>query len=113
MRIFFRCRAEVSYVASVGVLAESGSLERNELHNAGRALTVERNKRPVGPDADNSERLVLADHGESEHFLIKIDGALHIRDLDADMVDLSTLEIDVFLGGGDRSARSQHRKTSH
>jgi hypothetical protein len=74
-------------------------------------LTVERNQRPGCPEANNSEGLVLADYGKTAHSLIKINGALHIRDLDTDVVDVGSLEIDVFLGGGGRSARSQQRET--
>lgn len=71
---------------------------------------IERDKRPGGTEPNNSERLVLADHGETEHFLIKVDGTLQIRDLDADMVDVRGLEIHVFLGSGGGSTGSQHRE---
>jgi len=74
---------------------------------------VERDQRPGGAEANDSVRLVLADHRETKHFLIEIDGPLQIRDLNADMVDVRTLEIDIFLGGGSRSAGSQHRETSN
>ena len=76
-------------------------------------MTVERDQRPVITEANNSERLILADHRETEHFLIEIDGTLQIRNLNADVVDVRGLEIDLVLGGGGRSASRQHRETGN
>jgi hypothetical protein len=100
IRIVLRARAALSHIARSGFLAEAGYADRKVVHNSGGALTVKRDQRPVGPEADNSEWLVLADDGEAEHFLIEFDGALQIRDLNADMINLGSLEIDVVLGGG-------------
>ena len=47
----------------------------------------ERDQRPVITEANNSERLILANHRETKHFLIEIDGTLQIRNLNADVVD--------------------------
>src|SRR5258708_7751327 len=110
--VVFRTRTTLCHIARSGFLAETRYPDREVIHNSGRALMVERDQRPGDTEANNSMRLVLADHGETEHFLIKIDGTLQIRDLNADMVDVRTLEIDVFLGGGGGCAGSQHRETS-
>jgi len=113
IRIIFRRSAALSHIARSGFLAEARNPNRKMIHNSGGALAIKRDQRPVGPEADNSERLVLADYGEAEHFLIEFGGALQIRNLNADMIDLGSLEIDVFLGGGGRSARSQQREASN
>src|SRR5262245_35249544 len=113
IRIVLRGCAALSHIAHSGFLAEARYPDRKVVHNSGGALTIERDQRPVGAEADDSERLVLADHGEAEHLLIEFGRALQIRNLDADMVDLGSLEIDVLLGGGGRSARSQQRETSN
>src|SRR5881397_4305933 len=107
IRVVFRRSAALSHIARGGFLAEAGYPDRKVVHNSGGTLLVERDQRPVGPEADNSERLVLTDHGEAEHLLIELGRALQIRDLDADMIDLGRLEIDVFLGSGGRSTRRQ------
>src|ERR1700730_13011664 len=75
---------------------------------------IERDQRPVVAEANNSERFVLANHREAEHLLIKIDGTLQVGDLNADMVDIRGLEIEILLSGGSGcSARSQHGETSN
>lgn len=75
---------------------------------------IERDQRPVVAEANNTERFVLANHREAEHLLIKIDGTLQVRDLNADMIDIRVSEIELLLSGaGGRSARSQHRETSN
>jgi hypothetical protein len=46
-----------------------------------------------------------------ERLPIKVDGALQISDLNADMVDVCSFEIDFFLSGGGRAARRWHSET--
>jgi hypothetical protein len=55
-------------------------------------LTVQRDQSPVRTETNDSERLVLADDGEIEHFLIEVDGTLQVRNLNADMVDIRGLK---------------------
>jgi hypothetical protein len=71
---------------------------------------VGRDESPGGAEANNSKALILADHAKAEHFLIEIDRALQIGDLNADMVDVRAAEIEVLLGSGGRAA-SQHGET--
>src|SRR5216117_766594 len=78
------------------------------------SLNRQRDQSPVRTETNDSERLVLADDGEVEHFLIEVDGTLQVRNLNADMVDVRGLEIDIVLGSsGRRSAGCQHRETSN
>src|SRR5207237_9846815 len=91
------------------LLGETGYPDREVIDNCGGALTVERDQRPVITEANNSERLILADHRETEHFLIEIDGTLEIRNLNADVVDVRGLEIDLVRRGGGRSPSRPHR----
>src|ERR1700733_9687185 len=86
--------------------------DRKVVHNSRRALTIERDQRPRIAEANNATRLVLADHREAEHFLVEIDRALQIGDLNADMIDVCALEIALFLRDGSRSAGSQDRERS-
>src|SRR5215831_10456887 len=107
-----RVRSALYQIAGSRFLAETGYADCKVIHNTRRALTVEGDQCPVGAEADNSKRLVLANDRETEHFLVKIDGMLQIRDLNAHMINVRTLEFQVFLGGGRRSAGSQHRETA-
>src|ERR1700682_3158272 len=74
---------------------------------------VEGDQGPGDTEANNSVGLVLAHHGETERFLIKIYGTLQIGDLNADMVDVRAFETGpLWFGRGGRSAGgNQHRET--
>src|SRR5258707_3626947 len=74
--VVFRSPIALLQIACRGFLAETGNADREVIHDSGRALMVERNQCPGGAEANNSERLVLADHSEAERFLIEIDRAL-------------------------------------
>jgi len=101
-------------IACGGFLGETGYANREVIDNFGRALTVQRDQSPVRTETNDSERLVLADDGEVEHFLIEVDGTLQVRNLNADMVDVRGLEIDIVLGSsGRRSGGCHHRETSN
>src|SRR6266566_5222104 len=101
-------------IACSGFLGETGYANREVIDNFGRALTVQRDQSPVRTETNDSERLVLADDGEVEHFLIEVDGTLQVRNLNADMVDVRGLEIDIVLGSsGRRSGGCHHRETSN
>ena len=106
-------RTTLLQIAYSGFLAETGYPDRKVIHNSGRASMVQRDQHLGVTKANDFARLLLANDGETEHFLIKIDGTLQVRDMNADVVDVRGLEIDVFLGGGGRSARSQDRETSN
>jgi hypothetical protein len=77
------------------------------IDSAGRAPVVERDHRPgvAEPNNFNSSLFCLAHYSKPEHLPIEVDGALQISDLNADMVDVCSFEIDVFLSGGSRAAR--------
>src|SRR5215813_3195004 len=92
-------------IACGGFLGETGYANREVIDNFGRALTVQRDQSPVRTEPNDSERLVLADDGEVEHFLIEVDGTLQVRNLNADMVDVRSLEIDIVLGSAGRPLR--------
>src|SRR5260370_10970671 len=64
-------------------------------------------------EANDSARLVLANHREAEHLLIEVDGTLRVRDMNADVIDVRVLEIKAFLGSGGRSAGGQYRETGY
>jgi len=66
-------------IACGGFLGETGYANREVIDNFGRALTVQRDQSPVRTETNDSERLVLADDGEVEHFLIEVDGTLQVR----------------------------------
>jgi hypothetical protein len=101
-------------IACGGFLGETGYANREVIDNFGRALTVQRDQSPVRTETNDSERLVLANDGEVEHFFIEVDGTLQVRNLNADMVDVCGLEIDIVLGSpGRRSGGCQHRETSN
>ena len=74
---------------------------------------VERDQRfgVAEPNNPNSSLLRLAHYSKPEHLPIEVGGALQIGDLNADMVDVCSFEIDVFLSGGSCAARRQHRET--
>ena len=71
--VVFRISIALLQIACRGVLAETGNADSEVIHNSGRALMVERDQSPGVTEANNSERLILADHGEAEHLLIEID----------------------------------------
>jgi len=73
---------------------------------------VERDQHLGVAEANDSARLVLADHREAEHLLIEVDGTLQVRDMNADMVDVRAFEIDVFLGDCGGSTGSQFTGTA-
>src|SRR5262249_19242439 len=98
-------------IARSSLLGKTEHSDREVVNDCSRALTVERDQRPGVTEANNAQRLILADHGETKHFLIELDGTLQIRDLNTDVVDVRSLEIDVVLGSDGRSAGRQHRET--
>src|SRR5213593_3593906 len=101
-------------IACGGFLGETRYADREVIDNFGRALTVQRDQSPVRTETNDSQRLVLADDGEVEHFFIEVDGTLQVRNLNADMVDVRGLQIDIVLGSpGRRSGGCQHRETSN
>src|SRR5215471_15558312 len=108
-----RRRTALCQIVRRGFPAETGYSDREVIHNAGRASVVERDQHLGVAEANDSARLVLADHGEAEHLLIEIDGTLHVRDVNADVVDIRAFEIDVFLCGRGCCAGSQHCKTGN
>src|SRR5258706_10687747 len=108
--VVFDARAALHHIARSGFLGEARYADREVIDNSGRALMIERDQRPGVSEANDSERLVLADHREAEHFFIEVDGTLQIRDLNADMVDVRGLEVDLCLGGGSRSGGSSGRQ---
>ena len=61
----------------------------------------------------DSQRLILVDHREAEHLLVKGDRSLHVGDLNADMVNVRALEIDFFLSGSRGSAGGKQREAPH
>ena len=63
------------------------------------------------PNNFNSSFFCLARYSKPEHLPIEVGGALNVSDLNADMVDVRSFKIDVFLSGGSRAARRQHRET--
>jgi hypothetical protein len=83
------------------------------IDSAGRASVVERDQGSGVAEPNNfySSFFRLAHDGEPEHLPIEVGGALDVSDLNADMVDVRSFEIDVFLSGGSRAARRQHRET--
>src|SRR5262249_51095287 len=97
-------------VARRGLLAKARYPDGKMVDNSERRLVVERDQRAIVAKSDDPERLVLADDNESEHFLIELGGALQVRDLDADVIDVSRLEVEILLGGGAGCARRQHGK---
>jgi len=113
IRVVLQTRTVLGQIAGSGFLAETGYPDCKLIHNSGWALTVERDQCPGRAEPNNSKRLVLANDRKAEHFLIEIDGALQVRDLNAHMIDVCTLEIEVFLGRGGRSAGRQHRETAN
>ena len=74
---------------------------------------VERDQRlgVAEPNNFNSSLFCLARYSKPEHLLIEVGGALQISNLNADMVDVRSFEIDIFLSGGGRTACRQHRET--
>jgi len=74
---------------------------------------VERDQRlgVAEPNDLDSALFCLARYSKPEHLPIEVDGALQISDLNADMVDVRSFEIDIFLSGGSRAACCQHRET--
>src|SRR5947207_9237592 len=62
IRIVFRSRAALPQVPRSRFLAEAGHPDRKVVHHSGRTLSIEGNQRAVGPEPNNSERLVLTDH---------------------------------------------------
>src|SRR6266550_4075097 len=50
IRIVFRTGATLSYIACSSFLAEAGYSNREVIHNSGRALAIEGDQRPVGPE---------------------------------------------------------------
>ena len=83
------------------------------IDSAGRAPVVERDQNfgVAEPNNFDSSFFRLAHDREPEHLPIEVGGALDVSDLNADMVDVCSFEIDVFLSGGSRAARRQHRET--
>src|SRR3977135_2328431 len=83
------------------------------INSAGRTAVVEGDQRlgVAEPNDFDSSLFCLAHYSEPEHLPIEVDGALQISDLNADMVDVRSFEIDVFLSGRSRATCRQHRKT--
>src|SRR5260221_8066588 len=79
----------------------------------GRASMVERDQHRLAVAEANDIRVGPAHHRESEHFLIKRDGTLQVRDMNADVVDIRGLKLDLVLSRGDGapSTGSQQRET--
>src|SRR5262249_54380998 len=92
---------------------DAGNPDREVIYSAGRASDIERYQCLSVAEPNNFYAALfrLADYCETEHFLIKIDGSLQISDLNADMVDVCGLEVDVVLRTCCRSARGKHRET--
>src|SRR5258705_7701125 len=108
-------RTTLCQIAPSGLRGETRYPDGEVVDHAGRASIVERDQHLGVTEANNSLRPVLAHHREAEHSSIKIDGALQVRDMKADVVDIRGLKIDIFLSGrgGGRSARSQNGETSN
>src|SRR3989442_6663577 len=85
-------------IACSGFLGETGYANREVIDNFGRALTVQRDQSPVRTETNDSERLVLADDGDVQHFFIEVDGTLHVRNLNADIIDIRGLENEIVIG---------------
>src|SRR5262245_24427602 len=75
-------------VAPGGVRAETRDADREVVDAPGGAAPVERDQRLGVAEANDLARLLLAHHGEAEYFPVELDGALQVRDLDADVVDV-------------------------
>src|SRR5262249_6145871 len=99
--------------ARSGFPAETRYPDREVIDDAGRTAMIERDQHLGVAEANYSAGLVLAYHGEAEHLLIEIDGALQVGDVNADVVDIGVLEIDVFLRGGRRCAGGEHCEPSN
>src|SRR5207244_9517752 len=91
-------------------LGETVYANREVIDNFGRALTVQRDQSPIRTETNDSERLVLADDGEVEHFLIEVDGTLQVRNLNAEIVDVLGLEMDIVLGSSGRRTGGCHHR---
>src|SRR5207244_5715277 len=89
-------------IACSGFLGETGYANREVIDNFGRALTVQRDQSPVRTETNDSERLVLADDGEVEHFFIESDGTLKARNRNANRMNVGVLKMDFVLGGSGR-----------
>ena len=106
-------RTTLCQITRDGFPAMTGYPNCEMIDSAGRAPVVERDQcfGVAEPNNFNSSLLCLARYSKAEHLPIEVDGALQISDLNADMVDVCSFEIDVFLSGGSRAARRQHRET--
>src|SRR6185436_3348121 len=80
--------------------------DRKVVDNASRASMVDGDQNPAIAKA-NDFRLGPANHRKAEHFLIKLDGTLQIRNMNADVIDGCILKLDLILSGGGRSAGRQ------
>src|SRR6266699_5017305 len=77
----------------------------------GRVSMVERDQNLLAVAEANDLRVGPADHGEPEHFLIKRDRTLQVRDTNADVVDVRIPEFYLLLSGAGRPTGSQQRET--
>jgi hypothetical protein len=68
------------------------------INDSSGALTIERNQDLVGAEADDSQRLILVDHREAEHLLVKGDRSLQVSELNAKVVDVRAVKLHFFLG---------------
>jgi hypothetical protein len=59
---------------------------------------VERNEHFGIAEANYAAPLILADHRETEHLLVELDGPLQVRDMNADVIDVRVFEIEALLG---------------
>src|SRR5712671_4011622 len=80
---------------------------------SGRTSMVEGDQHRLAVAEANDFRIGPAHHREPEHLLIKRDGTLQVRDMNADVVDIRGLKLDLILsrGGGGPSTGSQQRET--
>src|SRR5215472_453264 len=105
--------ASLLQVTSCGLFGVLRHPDCEVINDPCRTLTIERNQHLVGTEADDSQRLILVDHREAEHLLVKSDRSLQIGDLNADMVDVRALEIELFLSGSRCSTGGEQRKASN
>src|SRR6185295_17079317 len=92
--------------ASPGFCVETRYPNRKVVDHASRGAMVDGYENPAVAEA-NDFRIGPAHHRKAEHPLIKLDGALKIGNMNADVIDRGILKLDLVLSSFGRSACRQ------
>src|SRR5207248_5936936 len=83
-----RSRSTLCKITRIRLRVETRNPDREVIDQCRTSAIIERDQHARIAQANDALRLVLADHSEPEHLLIKSGGPLQVCDVNADMVDI-------------------------